>query len=33
MAIPIQKRAYKKTFKDIDLAKLEKAWFAAIKSW
>ncbi|MEE9128028.1 MAG: hypothetical protein V3U11_12905, partial [Planctomycetota bacterium] len=29
----IQKRAFEKTFKDIDLPKLEAAWIEAIKSW
>lgn len=33
LAIPIQKQAYERTFKDIDLAKLEHAWFETIKSW
>ncbi|MEE9127493.1 MAG: DUF1570 domain-containing protein [Planctomycetota bacterium] len=32
-ADPIQKRAFEKTFKSIDLPELEAAWIEAIKSW
>ena len=32
-AVPIQKKAFERTFRTIDLKKLEEAWIAALKEW
>ena len=32
-AIPVQKKAYERTFENTDFEKLQAAWVAAMKSW